>query len=514
MSTFRLGGSAPDLATCEELAYPGSRVALTGDALRRVKASRAHVDAIVAGGDAMRSVYGVNTGFGKLSHVRIGTDDLEMLQHNLIRSHATGMGAPFPRPVVRLAFALRMHALAKGSSGVRPELLEHMMAFFNADLTPVVPSLGSVGASGDLAPLSHMALPLIGDGELEDANGKRVSAKAALKRLGREPFRLAAKEGLALINGTQFMTAIGCLTLADAERASVVADIAASMTLEALRGSLRPFHPGVHKVRRHRAQAATAANVRKLLKGSKILPSHKDCAKVQDAYSLRCVPQVHGAAKQAIEFAHRVLEVEVDAVTDNPLVMDDGDVISAGNFHGQPVSQAMDVLAIGAATLTNISERRIENLVNPDISGLPPFLAANPGLESGLMISQVVAAALASENKTLAHPASVDTVPTSANREDHVSMGVTAARHCRQVVDNLIRVLAIELVAAARGLDCGEPLTPGVGVGAAYDVLRTVVPPLDGDRVLAPDLAAAEQLLRTGALLERVQGVCGGLVAC
>ena len=480
-------------------------------ARQSVLAARRTVEGLLVAGDGARSVYGINTGFGKLANVRVAASDLTLLQHNLIRSHATGMGDAFPRAVSRLALALRLHALAKGASGVRPELIERMVAIYNAELTPVVPSLGSVGACGDLAPLAHMALPLLGEGELEDATGERMPARKALDAAGIESMELSAKEGLALINGTQFMTALGCLTLADVKRASAVADVAAASTLEALRGSSRPFQADVHALRPHAAQALTAANVCRLLDGSEIVPSHADCEKVQDAYSLRCVPQVHGAAKQALKFASDVLVVEADSVTDNPLVLEGGDVVSAGNFHGQPVSQALDVLAIGAATLTNISERRIENLVNPDISGLPPFLAVSPGLESGLMISHVVAASLASENKTLAHPASVDTIPTSANREDHVSMGVTAARHARMVVDNLVRVLAIELVASARGLDCGDGLAPGRGVLAAYEALREVVPPLEGDRVLAPDLLAAEALVRSGALLGRVEAICGSI---
>jgi len=393
---------------------------------------------------------------------------------------------------------------------VRIELLEQALALFNAGFVPVIPSQGSVGASGDLAPLSHMALPLIGRGEVHD--GERVIAGAkALQRLGRAPLQLREKEGLALINGTQIMTAIGCLVLHEALLVAKTADVACAMTVEALRGSEKPFQARLHAVRAHPGQEATAANLRALLAASAIVPSHVDCAKVQDAYSLRCAPQVHGAAKDGIRYALDVLVTEANSVTDNPLVFPEGDVVSGGNFHGQPVSQALDFLAIAVSTLANISERRIEQLVNPDISGLPPFLARNPGLESGFMIPQVVAASLASENKSLAHPASVDTIPTSANREDHVSMGVTAARHADRVVANTAKVLGIELLCAAQGLDLGEPLRPGKGVAAAYGALRREVPGLDGDRFLAPDLATAERLVRDGSLVAAVEKKVGAL---
>ncbi|MDA1220733.1 MAG: histidine ammonia-lyase [Planctomycetota bacterium] len=509
MTAFQLGSKRPDLSTWIGLGAPGSQVALGKAARQAVAKSREVVDRVTA---EERVVYGVNTGFGKLANVSVSPSDLGRLQRNLLLSHATGTGEPLPREVARLAFALRIHALAKGCSGVRPELLDAMVDLFNHDLVPVIPSQGSVGASGDLAPLSHMALPLIGQGEVDD--GRRViSGRTALARLGRQPVELHAKEGLALINGTQIMTAIGLFALHAAETLSKVADIACALTLEALCGSARPFRPAVHRVRAHRGQRDTASNVRKLLSGSEILPSHKNCSKVQDAYSLRCAPQVHGAAKEALAFARGVLLTEADSVTDNPLVFPDGDVISAGNFHGQPVSQAMDFLKIAVSTLANISERRTENLVNPDISGLPPFLAASPGVESGLMIQQVVAAALASENKSLAHPASVDTIPTSANREDHVSMGVTAARHAARVCANTSRVLAVELIAGAAGLDCGESLAPGHGVAAAHAAIRAVVPPLTEDRYLAPDLAAADALICSGQIVGLVEDACGPLLA-
>lgn len=507
MPLIALGGKKLSLADCIALSQLGTRIRMDRSVAARVRASRQVVEQAIAEG---RTVYGVNTGFGKLSNVLIPEPKLAALQKNLLLSHACGVGENLPVEVSRLAFALRLNALCLGCSGVRTELLELMLAFYNADLVPVIPAQGSVGASGDLAPLAHMALPLIGKGEAHD--GKRqISGKSALRRLGKDPIELAAKEGLALINGTQIMTAYGLIALGRVLNLSLASDIACAMTLEALRGTDRPFVAAVHEARPHSGQLQTAANLRSLLRGSKILPSHAGCEKVQDAYSIRCSPQVHGAAKEAFEYARGVLEVESNSVTDNPLVFADGVVLSAGNFHGQPVSQALDFLGIAAATLGNISERRTENLVNPDVSGLPAFLANNPGLESGMMIPQVVAAALASENKTLAHPASVDTVPTSANREDHVSMGVTAARHATQIVDNSIKVLGIELVAAAAGLDCGQNLRPGRGVAAAYDAIREIVAPLKRDRLLAPDLKRAAELVHSGALIAAVEKKTGAL---
>ncbi len=463
-----------------------------------------------AGAAGAATMYGINTGFGKLAGVRIERDKLALLQRNLILSHATGVGEPLAVEVSRLAFALRIHNLALGLSGVRPALLDAMAALFNHDLVPVVPSQGSVGASGDLAPLAHMALPLLGYGQVHHG-GKVIDGRKALRIAGLEPVELREKEGLALINGTQIMTAIGLLTVHRAVLLAKAADIACAMTVEALRGSERPFDARVHAARPHRGQRLTADNLRALLQGSRVILSHRHCGKVQDAYSLRCAPQVHGAAKDGIDFARTVLLAEASAVTDNPLVFPDGDVVSAGNFHGQPVSQALDFLCIAVSTLANISERRIEQMVNPDISGLPPFLARNPGLESGFMIPQVVAAALASENKSLAHPASVDTIPTSANREDHVSMGVTAAHHAARAVANTSKVLGIELLCAAQGLDLGEPLRPGKGVAAAYRALRKRVASLEGDRFLAPDIAEAETLVLDGSLVAAAEKAAGVL---
>lgn len=491
------------------LSRGGVRIKLSRSVRAQIVRSRAEVEQCIADG---ATTYGINTGFGKLAGVRIPDDQLVWLQQNLLLSHASGVGEPLGIEVSRLALALRIHNLALGYSGVRLKLLEQAIALFEADLIPVIPSQGSVGASGDLAPLSHMALPLIGRGEVH-CGAKTISGKQALRRIGREPLELAAKEGLALINGTQIMTAIGCLAVHGAMVAAKTADIACAMSVEALRGSERPFLEKVHLVRPHTGQIATAANLRALLKGSKIIPSHVACAKVQDAYSLRCAPQVHGAAKDGIRYALETLVTEANSVTDNPLVFDGGDVISGGNFHGQPVSQALDYLAIAVSTIANISERRIEQMVNPDISGLPPFLARKPGLESGFMIPQVVAASLASENKIFAHPASVDTIPTSANREDHVSMGVTAARHAAQVVSNTQKVLGIEILCAAQALDLGDSLAPGRGVAAAYRALRRRVKGLSGDRYLAPDLKKAEDVVQSGELVTAVEKAVG-VLAC
>ena len=507
MQTIALGDRPLELAELVALGRTDTRIALSPASREAVARSRAVVTAAVARGGTM---YGINTGFGKLAGVRIADDQLALLQRNLLLSHATGVGEPLPLAQSRLAFALRIHNLAFGFSGVRLELIEQAMALWNGGCVPVVPSQGSVGASGDLAPLAHMALPLIGYGEVH-CDGRVVDGAEALRRVSLKPLQLAEKEGLALINGTQIMTAIGLLTVHSAALLAKSADIACAMTVEALRGSEKPFQARIHALRAHQGQAGTASNLRTLLADSAVMQSHANCARVQDAYSLRCAPQVHGAAKDALRFAHTVLCTEANSVTDNPLVFPEGDVVSGGNFHGQPVSQALDFLAIAVSTLANISERRIEQLVNPDISGLPPFLARHPGLESGFMIPQVVAASLASENKSLAHPASVDTIPTSANREDHVSMGVTAARHAERVVHNTAKVLGIEVLCAAQGLDLGEPLRPGRGVAAAYAAVRARVRGLEGDRYLAPDLAAAERLVLDGELVAAVERAVGPL---
>ncbi len=467
------------------------------------------------------TVYGVNTGFGKLANQRIDPHDVLALQENLLRSHAVGMGGLLPIGVARLALALRVQALVKGHSGVTSELIDALVALFDRGVIPAIPEQGSVGASGDLAPLAHLALVLIGEGHAfvthargtTEPNARPMSGRAALKRVRLSPYRLQSKEGLALINGTQISTALLADALARAWQLAKVADVAAAMTLEATKSSIRPFDPRIQAIRPHPGQAAAAANVRKLLDGSEILPSHADCSKVQDAYSIRCVPQVHGTLRDALTFITGVVEREMNSATDNPLVFPDtGEVLSGGNFHAQPIALTSDLLAAAVTDLSSISERRVENLVNPDLSGLPGFLTPHPGLNSGMMIVQVLAAALVSENKSLAHPAGVDSIPTSANREDHVSMAPIAARKARTIVANATRVLATEVLCAAQGLEFREGLRPGRGVEAAYRHVREHVRALGRDRTLHRDLEAVERLIHNRSLLAAVESVSGSLM--
>ena len=485
----------------------GGRARLAPAAARRVAASRRAVERATRGG---ARVYGVNTGFGHLAQVSIPDDRLEELQLNLVRSHAAGVGEPLPVPVVRAVLALRANCLARGHSGIRLSTLERLVAMLDRGVAPVVPERGSVGASGDLAPLAHVALGLVGEGEAF-FRGRRVPAATALRRARIVPPKLAAKEGLALINGTQVMTAIGALALLRAERLATIADVAGAMTLEALKGSHRAFDRRLHAARPHPGQIRSASNLRHLLADSEIERSHADCGKVQDAYSLRCMPQVHGAVRDALAHVRAVLSVEINASTDNPMVFtEQGDLVSGGNFHGQPVALALDHLATAVCSLGTISERRIERLTNPDLSELPAFLTPDPGLHSGFMMAHVTAAALVSENKILAHPASVDTIPTSAAKEDHVSMGVTAAWKASRVVDNVETVLAIELLAAAQGLDFLRPLRPGRGVAAAWRAARRVVARLDADRVLATDIERMRVAIADGRMRKAVEGMVDG----
>jgi histidine ammonia-lyase len=503
------------LRDLEEVAREARPVALCPEARARVAASRRAIDAIAAGGDSAPRVYGVNTGFGALSETRISSADVRALQLNLVRSHACGVGPLLPADQVRAILLLRAQVLALGHSGVREVVIERLLDLLNQGLVPCVPAQGSVGASGDLAPLAHVALALVGEGEVLDAGG-RVPSAEALARAGLEALVLEAKEGLALINGTQYMAGIGALALLDAARLCTVADVAGAMSLEALKGSGKPFDERVMAVRPHPGQKASAANLRALLDGSAIMESHRDCGKVQDAYSLRCMPQVHGASRDALAWASEVVERELNGVTDNPLVFLDEDggaeLISGGNFHGQPLALALDLAAMAVAELADVSERRVEQLVNPALSsGLTPFLAKNSGLESGYMIAQVASASLVSENKVLAHPASVDSIPSSAGKEDHVSMGSVSARKLVQVVANVRISLAIEAITAAAGLDQRLPLTPGRGVRATYDAVRSRVRVADGDRPLHRDIEAASELIGDGTLLARVADAVGEL---
>ncbi|MER3555549.1 MAG: histidine ammonia-lyase [Meiothermus sp.] len=486
----------------------GEPLTLADTARRRVAECRALVDELVRRGEP---VYGLNTGFGKLASVQIAHQDLKLLQRNLLLSHAIGVGKPFPAEVVRGMLLLRVQSLAMGYSGVRPVVLERLLEFLNRGIIPVVPSQGSVGASGDLAPLAHMCLPLLGEGEVEYGGQGRPAAEV-LHELELEVLELEAKEGLALINGTQAMASLLALLLLDTEILLKTADLAVAMSVEAIKGSHRPFDEAVTRLRPHPGMAATSANVRKLLDDSEIMRSHIDCDKVQDAYSLRAAPQVHGASRDAIAHVRDVVLREMRSVTDNPVVIpEEGRTISAGNFHGQPLALAADYAGIALAELANISERRIEQMLNPSLSGLPAFLAEGSGLNSGLMISQYTAAALVSENKVLAHPASVDSIPTSANQEDHVSMGTIACRKARDIFENTLWVLAIELASAAQALDFHAPLKPGKGVEAVYRRIRQEIPHLDRDRFLKPELSRLRELIRSGELVKVAEEAVGAL---
>ena len=497
----RLDGSSLTLDQVVAVARDGAQVEVAPAAWPGVDASRKVVDRLVAKGEV---AYGITTGFGEFAHVRIDRDQVRALQRNLLMSHAVGVSEPLAADVVRAMMLIRINTLLKGCSGVRRSLIEAIVAMLNSGLVPVVPSRGSVGASGDLCPLAHMALPLIGLGEAW-IEGKRVAAAKALKECGLSPIVLEAKEGLALINGTQMMSAIGCLAVHDAQGLLQDAQVAAGMSLEALMGSVSPLEARIHKVRPHPGQAAVAANLRLLTKGSRIVKSHEGCERVQDAYSLRCIPQVLGACRDAIETAAAVLAIEINSATDNPLVFADGTILSQGNFHGEPIAFQLDFLAIAVAEIASISERRIERLVNPDLSeGLKPFLVEAGGLNSGFMIAQYVAAALVSENKVQAHPASVDSIPTSANQEDHVSMGSIAALKLGRVLENARNVVAIEALCAAQALDFKAPLRPGAGSAAAWRRIRATIPKLDKDRILSTDVQAMAGLLTEGALREAV----------
>lgn len=487
---------------------PELQLGVSKAVMKGVRAARKVVEDHVAAGDV---VYGLTTGFGKLKSVAIATEDLEELQRNLVLSHCCGVGEPMPVEEVRVAQILRLNGLVRGHSGVCVTTVEKLVRLFNKGFVPEVPRQGSVGASGDLALLSEMSATYMGYGYAY-LNGKRKTAKAALKAIGEEPLVLQAKEGLALINGTEMMKAIGVVTWLRAANLSKAADAVASLSLEALFGSLKPFDERLAHLKGHAGHLRTSQNFQKLLKASGVIKSHTDCDRVQDPYSLRCIPQVHGAYKAALEHVGDILAGEINSVTDNPILFPDtGEVISAGQFHGQPVSMVMDYLALSLASIANISERRIEQLVNPDLSGLPAFLSPAPGLNSGFMIAQVSAASLASENKSLAHPASVDSIPTSANQEDHVSMGVTAARKARRILENCEAVIAIELLCAAQGRDFHPELRAGKGARAARACLREKVKPVEADRYMRPDIESARALVASGALVASVERAAGKL---
>jgi histidine ammonia-lyase len=496
---LELDGRSLSLEEIASVALDGGLVAIAGDAYPRMEASRGVVEGVVSRGE---TAYGINTGFGKLSEVRIGPGQLEALQRNLVRSHACGIGEPLPEDEVRAMLLLRANVLAKGLSGVRPLVVNTLVAMLNAGVHPVIPARGSVGASGDLAPLAHLALTLIGEGEVF-YSGERMPASAALQRAGIAPLTLAAKEGLALLNGTQAMAGVGGLAIARALRVVELFDLAGAMSLEALRGTPAAFDARIHEARPHAGQIAAAAHLRALLEESEIRESHRHGdPRVQDAYCLRCMPQVHGAARGALAHVREVIEVEAGSATDNPLIFSEGDygeILSGGNFHGAPLALALDYAAIALTDLMSISERRIDRLINPDINeGLPAFLSPDAGVSSGLMIAHVAAAALLNEAKVLSHPSSVDSVPTSGGKEDHVSMGMTGALKLRQVVANAEYVLAMELMAAAQGLEYRLPLKPAREVARAAAVVRAVSPTLKEDRVLAGEIEALAKAVRAG----------------
>jgi histidine ammonia-lyase len=489
----------------------GEPVGFPASARERVAASRAVVDRVVASGE---TVYGVTTGFGSLADVRIEPAQAAELQHRIVRSHATAVGPPLSREEARAMLLLRAHVLALGHSGVRPELVDRMIEMLNRDLIPAVPEQGSLGASGDLAPLAALALPLIGHGELLSPGGGTDPAAPALAEAGLPPLVLEAKEGLALVNGTQGMLAVGILAAERVANLARAADVAAAMSVEAALGTDAPFDERLQRLRPHAGQAASAANLRLLLDGSPILASHRESPHlVQDAYSLRCAPQVHGATRDALDYIRGVLQIEANAVSDNPIVLpDDDEVRSGGNFHGQPVAVALDALALATVGLASISERRLFRLLDPKLNnGLPAFLVEGSGLNSGFMLVQYTAASLVSECKSLAHPASVDSIPSSAGQEDHVSMGMTSARHARDVVANAEIVVATEAMAAAQALDLRAPLASAPATRAARDAIREAVPFLEVDRELRPDIDACTWLVREGALLAAVESVTGPL---
>lgn len=503
MPTLQLGAAKLTLENIYQVAVEGHKVRLSDGAIRKIQRAHRFLKKEIASG---KTLYGVNTGFGLLSDVKIPEKDIEQLQVNLIRSHACGVGPFLEEASARAMLLLRASTLSVGHSGVSEALVQHILDVLNAGICPLIPEQGSVGASGDLAPLSHLALVLIGEGRAR-YKGKEISGAQALQSAGLNPIRLGPKEGLALINGTQFMTAIGALKLLEAEYLCQVADWAGAMTLEALKGTETAFEPEIHKVRSHAGQVEVAAHMRELLlaggkRKSQISKSHANCGKVQDPYSLRCIPQVHGASRDALKWVRQVLEQEINSVTDNPLVFPaSGRILSGGNFHGQYVSLAMDLLCMAVAELASISEQRLEKLVNPAISGLPAFLTEQGGLNSGFMIVQVAAASIVSENKTLCHPACVDTIPTSADKEDHVSMGAWAARKAAQVVVNSRRVLAMELMAAAQGIDLLRPLKSSVKIESIHKKIRKQVPKMVQDRSTHEDLKYIEGLILGRELL-------------
>ncbi|MBI4548682.1 MAG: histidine ammonia-lyase [Ignavibacteriae bacterium] len=516
MKTLKLDGNSLTVEDVYSGSVGPSRITYDLAAKKRMKASRKVVEEWVRHGEI---VYGVTTGFGEFSNVTIDRRHLEELQENLIMSHSAGAGEPLPYEVVRAMMILRLNSLAKGYSGIRVETMEFLRRAFNAGLAPIIPSKGSVGSSGDLAPLAHLVLTMMGKGKIW-YDGAIQDANLVLKKIGLRPLKLSAKEGLALVNGTQMMTAYAALAVCEARELCTMADIASATSLEALKGSDTAFDERIHALRPHQGQRVCAENIRKLMLKSEIRESHRyDDPRVQDAYSIRCIPQVHGASRDAVRYVYDVVSIEINSATDNPLVFPKEKIhLEGGNFHGQPVALALDFLAIALAELANISERRIERMVNGTLSGLPRFLSEDGGLNSGMMLAQYTAASLVSENKVLAHPASVDSIPTSANQEDHNSMGSISAQKVWQVLRNVQTVIAIELMVAAQGIDFSRvhpqtkrTMKAGKGLQAAYETIRKHIKHLSRDRVLYDDIQTSLRLLREGVVLKAVENAVGKL---
>lgn len=511
MKTFELTGtniSIEDLAYIARAKHDQVKLSIESSAWEKMKKSRQIIVDIVKKG---KPVYGINTGFGALASKQIAVEDLEQLQYNLIRSHCTGVGKPFSREITRAIMLSRANCLIQGFSGVTPETIALLLDFINHGINPVIPEKGSVGASGDLAPLSHIALALIGEGDVE-FQGKIVRSDFAIHQIGKTPAKLGPKDGLALINGTSVMLALGALALTDAKRIVKQADIIACLTLDAVRGTASAFDERISLLKPQPGQLDVSRNLLKLIKGSEIIFSHPEDGKVQDPYSLRCIPQVHGACRQTLRHAEEVLNIELNSVTDNPLVfIETGDVISGGNFHGEALALCMDYLAMGLSEICNIAERRVEKMMNPHFSDLPAFLTKNSGLNSGLMIAHVTMAALASENKYLCHPASVDSIPTSTDKEDHVSMGVTSGRKLHEVVSNVQYGLAIELLCNTQGLDFLRPLKTAPGLEKVYTLVRKHVLPIEEDRTFHQDIENLTRLIKTDELIREVESVTGPL---
>ena len=506
MNRIILSGDRLNIEDLVAIARRHRPVALSEEAVLAVNKSRKLVDKWVREG---KVIYGITTGLGALCDVGIPEKDTILLQKNTLRSHAAGVGEPLPEEVVRGTMAVRINDLARGYAGIRIETLSALVDALNGGVYPVVPCKGSVGASGDLAPMAHVALVLLGEGEAF-FRGAKVSGGDALAAVGLQPVTLEAGEGLALINGTQVMASLTSLAVHDAENLAKIADIACAMSLEVLMCTNTAFDPQIHRLRPHPGQQAAARNMDRITGNSEIISSHKDCSRIQDAYTIRCSPQIHGASRDAVAHARRTVEIEINSTTTNPIILADSErVLTGGNFHGQPLALCADFLTMAVSELANVSERRVERLVNPQLSGLPAFLIQDTGLNTGFMIAQYTAAALVSENKCLCHPACVDSIPTSGSKEDHVSMGTISARKCRSVIENAQYVLAIELLCACQALDLLTRGEPGPGTLEAYRTIRENVPRLDHDRFLAPEIESAASLVRSGEILARVEAKIG-----